>query len=204
VALRRLGEWCAALHQLLPHESLVEIMRGVSGGRADSGLQDEFLEAWWEEHRPDLLYFPSIADIGVGIQAITLMQARRIKPASVLVNAIGGLRGVRERLLARNLMLAAGSCWLGDATLAACSMSLPRGVSWLVDSDLAGRELWRYKPRLSNGPQLVRTSVPGSGIRLEMEVSRLLGGAGAGLSGARIPRLSMDSSHRFTEEINSH
>lgn len=114
------------------------------------------LESWFAQSQPDLLLYPRIEDIKFGLQPLGWQQSLRISLPHVLVHVAGVPSTVRERLLAREMMMAVGDFWPGapDGRSSPLGSRVPEGLSWVVQGSSEAAELVRLKPRSSVRPRI--------------------------------------------------
>ncbi len=146
---------------LLPPGSEIRQLCGSAhrcriAGRAEPWLNAAGLESWFREWKPDVLYFPRLADLGFGILPLAWQEALRISLRHVLVNAVRPPSTVHERLLVREAMMAVGGFWPGvpDGRESPLGSNLSGGLNWLVQGNRGAGELLRWKPRRAVEPRM--------------------------------------------------
>lgn len=153
--------WWVAFPGLLPPGSEVRQVCGSVhhcriADRTEPGLDPAGVESWFGEWKPDVLYFPRLADLEFGILPLAWQEALRISLRHVLVNAVRPPSTVHERLLVRETMMAVSDFWPGvpDGRESPLGPNLSGGLTWLVQGNRGAGELLRWKPRRAVEPRI--------------------------------------------------
>lgn len=144
---------------LLPPGSSIRTLSGSVNrcrveGCGEAWRDAAWVESWFRESKPDILYYPALEDLGFGIHPVGWRQDLRISLRHVLVNAVKGPSTVHERLLVREMMMAVGDFWPGapDGEETPLVPEVPEGLSWLVRGSRGSSELLRWKPQRAAKP----------------------------------------------------
>lgn len=198
---RGTGDRLEELLGMLPPGSRIRSLRGSVNRCRVEGCGGTCRDAagvlaWFREWKPDVLFYPSLEDLEFGIHPMGWRQDLRISLRHVLVNAARGPSTVHERLLVREMMIAAGDFWPGgpDDVASPLGRGIPEGLSWLVRGSRAAGELIRWKPQRAAEPRIsiIQGQFGGSGkLPAPAGLATLLLGDSTGRSnesGARMSR----------------
>jgi len=165
----------------LPSGSWIHSLRGtVNRGRVEdlgvSWRNAAELESWFSQSQPDLLFYPRIEDIEFGLQPMGWQQSLRISLPHVLVHVAGVPSTVRERLLAKEMMMAVGDFWPGapDGRSSPLGSRVPEGLSWVVQGSFEAAELMKLRPRRAVKPRIQVIQDPFNAIERPTSPSGLI------------------------------